>query len=122
MREFAIDAAADNLDVALVKLLEPLLERVELGRADEREVQRVEKKDDVFVPPVARQNGLGELPEVDGLGFEIGCGFSNKNAHGDFGMKCPDTTIRAIRQQKFLRPTSPWLACAPESKVVGGDE
>jgi hypothetical protein len=35
---------------------------------------------------------------VDGIGFEIGCGFSNENAHGDFVLRSPDTTIGAIRQ------------------------
>src|SRR5512135_3181323 len=67
---FRVDGGAEDLGAELFELAEAVREREDLGRADEREVERVEEEDDPL-PPVVREAVVGEAPVEDAVEGEF---------------------------------------------------
>jgi hypothetical protein len=80
--ELGIGRAADDGDVALFELMEFFLEAVELGRADEGEVLRLEEKNDVFFPDeLLEREVVDDGFAFDGFRAEGRGWFANENGH-----------------------------------------
>ena len=77
MGVFRVHAHAHNPAAFPVKLAQPIRVRSQFGRADEREIQRVEEEESVarfgWVEWISQ-----EIGEIDRLDFTIFHGFSSK--------------------------------------------
>ncbi len=67
----------EHFGVALLKLIHLLTKSDDLGRADKRKIQRVEKYNDVFSLIFGKFNLLETAIRHHGLGSEIWSRFSN---------------------------------------------
>jgi hypothetical protein len=67
--------------VALFELLDLVVKRNDLGRADKGEVERIEIQHDVFFAAISAQVDILELTIDNGSGFEVGCLLLDECAH-----------------------------------------
>src|ERR1035437_2323003 len=82
MAELRVDGGAEHLGVELLELAEPVREREDLGRADEREIEGIEEQDDPL-PPVVGEAVRLELAVEDALEGELGGLAADDLGHGN---------------------------------------
>src|SRR3989344_5662100 len=75
MGKATIDRATDHLRISLFKLFQLILKSVEFRRADKREVERVEEKDNVFPHKIGKAKVLVEFIFNHRFCFEFGSFF-----------------------------------------------
>src|SRR5262245_10155 len=111
----AVRARRQNDRTLAKEVIMALLKRSELGRADEREVARVEKQDD---PPAAVTRKLEvtrrALPAYIRLDAVVGNGLTNSERHGAPSIAALTTEAYARIERGSTRPS--WTVCLPESE------
>ena len=80
MAVLAVDAGAQDLRPELLELVVVLGEALNLRRAHEREIERIEEQDDPLATVVAELD-VDELAVDDAFEGEIGCGLTYLDCH-----------------------------------------
>ena len=78
-----VGRAADQRDIALIKLVEFLLESMQFRWADKGEILRVEEEHDILLAmKLIEREAFHGKPADNGASIEVWCRFSYENGHG----------------------------------------
>jgi hypothetical protein len=86
--ELGVDRDADDFDAALLEFVQAVIEGDQLGRADEGEVERVEKQNNILALEIGQLQRLDFIVAINGGCGEIGGLLANENGHVSFFF-CP---------------------------------
>src|SRR5690606_16185991 len=114
-----VDRDTDHFGATRLELLDLLVKGDDLGRAHERERERVEVKNDVLAAVFFKIERLGRAVGHDGLGLDGGCGSGSERAHvwspWLFEFDCrvgearPGGRAVMSRDEPTVRPRAPYL-------------